>query len=277
MHQLVHAKRSNEKIETMNLARQILSTTLLAAALTLTASTAAADFDHSHALLDQVLKAHVQDALVNYPALKANPKDLNAYLDQLAAVTEADFQKWPEKQQLAYLINLYNAATLRLILDHYPIASIKKIGGFLSGPWKQEVVRLFGKTTTLGAVEHEILRVKYTEPRVHFAIVCAAYGCPPLRSEAYVADRLGQQLDDQGKRFLGTAAKNSVDARARVLYLSPIFKWFSEDFEKKSGSVIKFVAPFFPDDARKEIDKGGLKIKYTGYDWSLNDSYPKKK
>jgi hypothetical protein len=232
----------------------------------------AAEFDHSHTLFDKVLKAHVKEALVNYPALKANPKDLNTYLDQLAAVSEADFQKWSEKQQLAFLMNLYNAATLRLIIDNYPIASIKKIGGLLSGPWKQEVVRLFGQVTTLDHLEHQILRKKYTEPRVHFAIVCAAYGCPPLRSEAYVADKLDAQLDDQGRKFLGTANKNSVEARARVLYLSPIFKWFSEDFEKKSGTVQKFVAPFFSEDSRKEIEKGGLKIKYTDYDWSLNDA-----
>ncbi|HEY2952770.1 MAG TPA: DUF547 domain-containing protein [Verrucomicrobiae bacterium] len=240
--------------------------------LSCTIGARAADFDHSHALLDQVLKTHVKDALVNYPALKANPKDLITYLDQLAAVGEADFQKWPEKQQLAFLMNLYNAATLRLIIDNYPIASIKKIGGLLSGPWKQEVVRLFGHITTLDHLEHQILRKKYAEPRVHFAIVCAAYGCPPLRSEAYVADRLDAQLDDQGRRFLGSANKNSVDAKARTLYLSPIFKWFSEDFEKKSGSVQKFVAPFFPEDARKEIEKGGLKMKYTDYDWSLNEA-----
>src|SRR5258705_236181 len=91
----------------------------------------------------------------------------------------------------------------------------------------------------------KVLKAHVKEALVHFAIVCAAYGCPPLRSEAYVADKLDAQLDDQGRKFLGTANKNSVDARARALYLSPIFKWFSEDFEKKSGTVQKFVAPFF--------------------------------
>src|ERR1051326_887668 len=234
----------------MKFAKSKFFSAFLPAFLGWTTGAAAAGFDHSHALFDKVLKAHVKDALVNYPALKASPKDLNAYLDQLAGVSEADFQKWTEKQQLAFLINLYNAATLRLITDNYPIASIKKIGGLLSGPWKQEVVRLFGQITTLDHLEHQVLRKKYTEPRVHFAIVCAAHGCPPLRSEAYVAEQLDAQLDDQGRKFLGTAAKNSVDARARTLYLSPIFKWFSEDFEKKSGTVQKFVAPFFPDAAR---------------------------
>ena len=249
----------------MKFAKYLLLTALLGFARV----APAADFDHSHALLDKVLKAHVKDALVNYPALKASPKDLNAYLDQLAAVTEADFQKWPEQQQLAFLMNLYNAATLRLIIDNYPIASIKKIGGLLSGPWKQEVVRLFGQTTTLEHLEHQILRKKYTEPRVHFAIVCAAKGCPPLRAEAFVADKLDAQLDEQGRIFLGTKEKNRVEAGTRTLYLSPIFKWFSEDFEKKSGTVVKFVTPFFTADDQKTL-RADWKISYTDYDWSLN-------
>ncbi|MST94891.1 MAG: DUF547 domain-containing protein [Pedosphaera sp.] len=244
---------------------------LLALTWLLAASASVAEFDHTHGALDQLLKKHVTDALVDYPALKADSEKLDACLDEMAAVREADFQKWTQPQQLAFLMNLYNATTLRLILDHYPIKSIKKIGGFLSGPWDQPVVRLFGGTVTLGYVEHKILRKKYTEPRVHFAIVCAALGCPPLRSEAYLADKLNTQLDDQGEKFLGNARKNSVDARNRVVNLSPIFKWFSCDFEKKSGTVLKFVAPFFPADAQAEIAKGGYKIFYTDYDWSLNE------
>ena len=244
---------------------------LLALLWLFAAAAPAARFDHTHAALDQLLKRYVTDALVDYPALKNDSKKLNACLDELAAVREADFQQWTQPQQLAFLMNFYNAATLRLILDHYPIKSIKKIGGFLSGPWDQPVVRLFGGTVTLGHVEHEILRKKYNEPRIHFAIVCAALGCPPLRSEAYVADRLDAQLDNQGEKFLHDTRKNSVDAKNRVVNLSPIFKWFSGDFEKKSGTVLKFVAPFFPADAQAGLAKGGYKISYTGYDWSLNE------
>lgn len=244
---------------------------LLALTWLLAATASAAGFDHTYASLDQLLKRHVADALVDYPALKADPKQLDACLDELAAVREADFLKWTQPQQLAFLMNLYNAATLRLILDHYPIKSIRKIGGLLSGPWDQPVVRLFGGTVTLGHLEHQILRKKYAEPRIHFAIVCAAHGCPPLRSEAYVADKLDAQLEDQGRKFLGDARKNSVDAKNRVVNLSRIFKWFSGDFEKKSGSVQKFVAPFFPADAQAELAKGGFKIFYTDYDWALNE------
>ena len=229
-------------------------------------------FDHSHAPFDKVLQRFLHHGLVDYAGLKSDPRDLAVYLDQLAAVSQAEFQKWTEPQQLAFLINLYNATTLQLILDHYPTTSIKKIGNVVRGPWDQPIVRLFGETTTLDRVEHKILRKNYAEPRVHFALVCAALGCPVLREETYTAEKLDRQLTDQGRRFLGNAQKNRVDAKARVVYLSPIFKWFSEDFEKKSGSVLKFVQLYFPPEAQAALEQGSFKIRYTDYDWSLNDT-----
>jgi len=232
----------------------------------------AADFDHSYAQFDAVLKKHVRNARVDYPALKAGRAPLDATLKQFGAVTEGEFGRWTQPQQLAFLINLYNAATLQLIIDHYPLRSIKDIGNILKGPWKQEVVPLLGHTTTLDYLEHGVLRKRYNEPRVHFAIVCASIGCPPLRAEAYTADRLDAQLADQGRAFLQTPEKNRVDAADGTLFLSPIFKWFSEDFEKKSGSVVAFVTPFFaPADQSVLRTRRDLKIRYTDYDWSLND------
>ena len=232
----------------------------------------AAEFDHANAELDRVLRSVVTNGLVDYAALKRDSRGLDAWLAQVAAVKEDGFAKWSEPQRLAFLINLYNAATLRLILDHYPVASIKKIGGWFSGPWSQPVVRLFGKTLTLDAVEHEMLRVQFDEPRLHFAIVCAARGCPPLRAEAYVSARLEEQLQDQTRIFLGTTSKNRADLQTRTLHLSPIFKWFAGDFTREHGSVQKFVTPFFAGDLRKEIEKGGFTIRYTDYDWSLNEA-----
>jgi hypothetical protein len=229
-------------------------------------------FDQSHQQLDRVLKRFVKDGRVNYSALQKDSKALHEYLGQVAAVSENEFKRWTQSQQLALLINLYNAATLDLIVQHYPISSIKKIGSFFKGPWDQPVVRLFGQTITLNRLEHEILRKKYKEPRIHFAIVCAALGCPPLRSEAYTPDRLNEQLIDQARIFLGNKQKNRVDIEKRVTYLSPIFKWFSEDFEKQSGSVLKFVALFYLAGVQEELKKGGFKIRYTDYDWSLNEA-----
>lgn len=227
--------------------------------------------EFNHTALDAILKKHVRDGRVSYTALKADPKPLNIYLDALAAVAEKEFNGWPEKERLAFLINLYNAATMKLIVDHYPVKSIKDIGGFLGSPWKQEVVRLFGKVTTLHEIEHGIIRKQYPDPRAHFALVCAAKGCPPLRAEAFLAARLDEQLDDQGRVFLGQMQKNRVDPGARTIHLSPIFKWFNEDFEKRSGSVQKFVSPFFDDASRRALADGKFSIHHTDYDWSLND------
>lgn len=248
--------------------RKQLFTVLVMFALTLVAAHPA---EFNHAAFDAMLKKNVRDGWVNYTALKADPKPLNSYLDTLAAVSEKDFNGWPEKERLAFLINLYNAATVKLIVDHYPVKSIKDIGGFLGSPWKQEVVRLFGKVTTLHEIEHGIIRKQYPDARAHFALVCAAKGCPPLRAEAFVAVRLDEQLDDQGRVFLAQTHKNRVEASARTIHLSPIFKWFSEDFEKQSGSVLKFLGPVLPEKDRRALAGGGLKIKYTDYDWSLND------
>ncbi len=232
----------------------------------------AAEFDHSHALFNKVLKRFVKDGLVDYTGLKDDHANLDQYLAGLETVTETDFNQWTKPQQIAYLMNHYNARTLHLIIDNYPVRSIKNIGNVLKGPWDQPVVRLFGQPSTLNTIEHKILRKNYSEPRVHFALVCAARGCPPLRSEAYTADRLDAQLEDQGKIFLATPHKNSLNVKDHILNLSPIFKWFQEDFVKKSGSVLSFVQPYLPAEASSELAKGNYKIQYTFYDWSLNDS-----
>lgn len=229
---------------------------------------AAADFDQSHARFDAVLKQRVKNSRVDYAGLKAHPEDLNRYLGQVAAVSKAEFKKWSEPLQIAFLCNAYNAYTLKLIVDHYPLKSIKDIGNFINGPWDQPVVTLFGETMDLNTVEHKILRVDYAEPRLHFVLVCAAKGCPPLRSEAYVGARLEEQLVDQAKQFLAETAKNRIATSGRVVYLSPIFKWYGGDFEKKSGSVLAALKPYWPG---KATDTDGFKIRYTDYDWSLNE------
>ncbi len=226
--------------------------------------------DHTHAAFTAILSKHVKNELVDYAGLKKNPAPLNAYLDTLAAVPESAFNKWDKKQQMAFLINLYNAATLQLIIDHYPVKSIKDIGSGLKGPWKQEVVRVFGKVQSLDHIEHDLLRPKYKDPRVHFAVNCASIGCPSLRAEAFQSSRLDAQLDEQGRIFLRDTSKNRLDAKKKTLYLSEIFDWFKDDFTAKSGTVEKFVSLYVSDVDRKVFQQGGLTIKNTKYDWNLN-------
>jgi hypothetical protein len=231
-------------------------------------------FDLSHSLLTEVLERHVRDDgnAVDYAGLQANPLPLKRYLDQLAAVPRPEFDRWPADDRLAFLLNLYNAATLQMIIDHYPVSGIKSIGGLFRNPWKQEVVHAFGRVLTLDEVEHDIIRKEYPDARIHFALVCAAKGCPPLRAEAFVGARLEKQLDEQGRIFLAQTGKNRWDARTRTLHLSPIFRWFSEDFEKHAGSVTAFVTGFLPEQDRRTLAAAGnVRIRYTNYDWSLND------
>ena len=134
------------------------------------------------------------------------------------------------------------------------------------------MVRLFGRTVTLNNLEHDIIRKDYPDPRIRFALVCAARGCPPLRDEVYVADHLEEQLDDQARQFLATPTKNRVDASARTVYLSPIFKWYGADFEKKHGSVLSALQPYWPKENGSALAQGGFRIRYTDYDWSLNQT-----
>ena len=237
---------------------------LLCVLMTVVAAVPSRAFDHSHVELSGVLKAYVDaEGMVNYSGLKANRSALDSYLAKTGAVKESEFDSWTRDQRLAFLINVYNAETLKLIIDHYPVKSIKKIGSLFGQPWDVKSVTLFGRKTTLNTIEHEILRPKYKEPRVHFVIVCAAMGCPPLRNEAFTAENLDEQLNARGRYFLSQENKNKLDGN--TLYLSPIFDWFTEDFTEK-GSLQDYVASLFP----KDLKGRKLKIKYTSYDWSLN-------
>jgi hypothetical protein len=226
----------------------------------------------SHDAFARVLRDHVQNARVDYHALKARPADLDTYLDQVAAVDPTAFTQWPRPDRLALLINLYNARTLRLIADHYPVASIRKIGLLPGAAWRMKVVRWGGTTISLDDLEHGILRKDYQEPRIHFALVCAAKGCPPLRTEPFLPDRLDAQLQDQARRFLADTAKNRLDSGTRTLWLSPIFDWFTPDFTDGGKRLTDYVMPLLPDSTRTALATlGDVQVRFTDYDWSLND------
>ena len=151
---------------------QMKSFLLITLSAVLAFSAPAQEFDSSR--FDGVLKVRVEDGLVDYRGLKADPLLLTHYLLLAGRVSEVEFNSWTEPQQLAFLINLYNASTLHLVLDHYPVDSIKEIGSLFKGPWDQSVVPLFGKTITLNELEHGIIRKQHKEPRIHMALVCAA-------------------------------------------------------------------------------------------------------
>ena len=175
-----------------------------------------------------------QASQVRYAGFKADSAALNRYLDSLSAVTEAAFKTFSKPQQMAFLINAYNAFTVALILTKYPaITSIKDLGSLFSSPWKPKRIALLGSKVSLDDIEHGMLRERgrFDDPRVHFAVNCASIGCPPLREEAFVAERLDTQLDEQTSRFMSDRTRNRFAAASARLEVSKIFDWYGEDFK----------------------------------------------
>ena len=227
-------------------------------------------FDHS--AFDALLAKHVVEGMVDYDAFKAAPQ-LEAYLESLA---RADLSGLPERERLALYINAYNAYTIHLInvkSERDSIRNINKTLGLkLKGPWKEELAAVGGKTYALDTLEHEIIRKQFKEPRIHFALVCAAMSCPPLRSEAYTGARLDAQLDDQARAFLlRSPEKNRVDLKTGTLYVSKILDWYKEDFGTTDAAVARYVARFYPEGPEKQLLLSGrAKLATTDYDWTLN-------
>jgi len=213
---------------------------------------------------------------VDYPALKGQRPALDAYLSQLSAVSQTEFAGWSRDQRLAFLINAYNAFTVQLILDHYPLASIKDIGGLFSSPWKRRFIGLLGQTLSLDDLEHGLIRERgvYDEPRIHFVVNCASIGCPALRPQALVAEQLEEQLEDSLRRFLSDRQRNRFDGPANRLLASKIFDWYSEDFIRQAGSVEDYLAErarwLSDSTAEQQRIRRGTRLGYLDYDWSLN-------
>jgi len=218
-----------------------------------------------HSTFDALLRRIVRDGGVDYAALAADPAPLDAYLETLAA---ADFEALSRDGKLALLINAYNAFTLRLIVDHYPLDSIKDIPD--AERWKAVRWSLLGTQLSLDSLEHEYLRAKFEEPRIHFAINCASVGCPPLRAEAYTPERLEAQLEEQTQVIHSRPTWLRFDAEANALELTKLYSWFSGDFEQAAGSVLEFVARYAPQVAERLAAGEPPAVSYMDYDWSLN-------
>lgn len=249
----------------------------------LSAITLANPVDHS--AWDELLKENVksgnggQSTTVDYQGMQNEQKKLDAYLASLAAITPKTFDGMKQSDQLALLINAYNAWTVKLILTEWPdLDSIKDLGSLFSSPWKKEFVKLLGKTRSLDDIEHKLIRGsdRYNDPRIHFAVNCASIGCPALRAEAYVGARLDQQLNKQTRLFLLDHSRNRVSGDE--LELSSIFKWYGEDFEKGWKGYHRledFLLAYgtelgLSDSLIKELKNGDAEINYLDYDWHLN-------
>ncbi len=247
------------------------------------ATGAQAAFDHSHAKFDALLKQHVTwissggASEIDYAAIKRDPSLLKSYLAEISAVTSEQYRGFSQPQKLAFLINAYNAYTIDFILTEYPdIESIKDLGSLFSSPWKKKLFALLGEKRSLDEIEHGMIREpgRFDDPRIHMAVNCASIGCPALRDEAFVAERLDAQLDDSVRRFLGDRSRNRADKKE--LWVSKIFDWYAEDFEKQAGSVAKWLARYaeqLSDDSqvRAAVASASLRVRFLDYDWALND------
>ena len=210
------------------------------------------DYDAYNALLGQYVSA---DGRVDYPKLKANRAALDAVAAQFSA--QQPSERWSREEQMAFWINAYNLFTLRLIVDHYPLKSIMDLDG--GKTWDLQRITIGGTAYSLNQIENEILRPRFKDPRIHFAINCAARSCPPLYNQAFRPQTLQQQLDARTRRFI--RSKNNVLA-PKTVKVSKIFEWYAADF----GALIPFLNRY----ASVKIEPTA-NVSFLPYDWNLND------
>lgn len=263
--------------------RNGLKTSISAAGLGLLLFSPAMAFDSSHSLFEKTLQKFNDQGLIDYQSLKAQPEDLNAYLLTLANISETEIENWSRDEKIAFWMNAYNAFTLKAIIDHYPLKSIRDIDGV----WKQPIYLVAGKKLSLDQIEHEILRKQFNEPRIHMALVCAAMSCPPLRENAFIGPQFDAQLNEQSRVFLSNPNNLRVDKVARKVYVSTIFDWFGDDFVKtyapktgfakkssKERAVLNFINGHINTKDREFLRSAQYDVEYLDYDWGLNERRP---
>ena len=218
-----------------------------------------------HGIYATLLEKYVKQGRVDYRGFKTDEAKLDQYLKVLE---KTDSKSLSRNERFAFYTNAYNAWTIKLILSGYPgVKSIKDLGSIFKSPWEKKICRIDGDIISLDNIEHKILRPRFKDPRVHFAINCAALSCPPLISEPYRGNTLDRQLDDAARAFINNPQRNYL--KDNTLYVSKIFKWFAKDF---NHDVIGFFLKYAKQDVKKELKakRDKIKIKYLNYDWSLN-------
>lgn len=222
----------------------------------------------THQTFDELLQKYVNDqGMVNYKGLNQERAKLKSYLSLLE--DNAPQKSWTRDQKLAYWINAYNAFTLELILRNYPLESIKDIGStikipFVNTPWDIKFINIGGEEYDLNNLEHGIIRKEFDEPRIHFALVCAAISCPKLQNRAYFPEKLEAQLSKAAKEFLANPDKNEFKSADQAT-LSKIFNWYGGDFNN-NGTLIEYINKYAPTKLNADA-----KIDWKDYDWTLNE------
>ncbi|WP_412560657.1 DUF547 domain-containing protein [Winogradskyella sp. MIT101101] len=213
-----------------------------------------------HSIWDKLLKQNVrEDGLVAYEGFKADQKILNDYVQYLSE--QVPDKSWSYEEQLAYFINVYNANTIKLIVDNYPVESIKKVDATIS-PFLKNFIFIGEKEFSLADIEKGFLQ-KMNEPRIHFAINCASISCPKLLREAYTAENVNELMDRAAKEFINSDKNDISENSAKV---SEIFKWYKKDFLLQSESIIDYINQY----ADTKINPN-VELSYIEYNWDLND------
>lgn len=230
---------------------------------------------------DMVLKNYVGPrGLVDYAKLKENRQKLDEFNASLGNVSPSTYQSWTDNQKIAFLTNAYNSLTLESIIDSYPTKSIRNIPGV----WRFRQFKVAGENMTLDHIEHQVLRKEFNEPGIHVALVCAAISCPFLRKEPFTGEKLESQLDDQARTFLSESGNFRIDRANNTVYLSSIFNWFGDDYKKtydreqnveglndKETALVNYISQYVSSGDREYLARGGYDVKYSNYDWSLNE------
>jgi len=218
-----------------------------------------------HHLYAELLKAYVNDGVVDYRGFKNHEAKLDRYLHMLA---KTDTRALSRNEQFAFYINAYNAWTIKLILSDYPgIKSIKDLGSIFKSPWKKKIAHIDGKVLTLDNIEHDILRSRFKDPRIHFAVNCASKSCPPLLSKPYEGDILDEQLTQVTEKFINNPEYNRL--KGNTLYVSRIFDWYADDF---NDDIVGFFLKYARGKtlAKLKENRSEIDVEYLDYDWSLN-------
>lgn len=224
-----------------------------------------------HKIWDELLKKYVNDdGFIDYKGIMSEKVKFEKYLDLLS--NNAPSNNWSENEKLAYWINVYNAFTVKLIVDNYPVESIKDLNPTVSIPtvytvWTKEWFKIGGEDFSLDRVEHKILRKDFNEPRIHFAINCASFSCPVLRPEAFKAEKIEKQLDEQTRSFINDPKRNRITKNK--VEVSKIFSWFGDDFQKNQ-TLVQFLNKYSKVKISESAD-----IDFMDYQWSLNDASEK--
>jgi len=213
-------------------------------------------------------------ARFDYRALAARPDDREMLAGWLAEQARVSVGSLSRDARKAFWINLYNAATVELMVRHWPVESILKLGLIPGRAWKWSWIRADGRLLSLDEIEHEILRAEFGDPRIHFAINCASVSCPPLRREPYRAEDLDDRLDRAARDYLASPAGLGVrtEGGTVVVTVSKIFDWFREDFDQVRGGVIGFLETYAPPETGSLLrrNRGRVDVRYAAYDWDIN-------